>query len=234
MSEAPRLYQLQVLDLELDEKRRQVQEAEGKLGETPALQAARQQLGAARDRSDDLERHMRELEQGLEARSAEFADLQKRLFGGEIGKQKEASALERKLQAVRDERGRIEDELLEAMAELEELPATLAQAQGEAEQVEADWAAQQAGRRSELERLGSEVATMEVARRRLVEGLSSASQQIYEDLRRTHRGRAVARIERNTCQGCRVALPMGEVQHVRTNPALSFCGFCGRVLYLER
>jgi len=234
MSEAPRLYQLQVLDLALDEKRRQLQEAEDKLGETPTLQAAREQLGTARDRGDYLERRMRQLEQEVDARSTETAGLQKRLFGGEVGKQKEASALERRLQALKEEQGRIEDDLLEAMAEFEDLPARLAAVQADTEQAEAAWAAEQSGLRDEIERLRGEVATMEVARQRLVEGLSSASHQIYEGLRRTLRGRAVARIERNTCLGCRVALPMGEVQRVRTSAELCFCGFCGRILYIER
>jgi len=234
MSEAPRLYQLQVLDLELDEKRRQLEEAEGKLGETTAVQAARAQLSAARDRSDHLEKRMRQLEEELESRSAGIADLQKRLFGGEIARQKEASALERTLQGLKEGRGRIEDELLDAMAECEELPARLAALQADAGQVEAAWAEEQARLRSEIDRLRGEVAAMEVARQRLLQGVSTASQQTYEGLRRTHRGRAVARIERNTCQGCRIALPLSEVQHVRTNPELSFCGFCGRILYVER
>jgi len=55
---------------------------------------------------------------------------------------------------------------------------------------------------------------------------------LYETLRREKRGRAVSRIERATCLGCRIALPMGVVQHVRAGRELVFCPSCGRVLYV--
>lgn len=235
MSEAPRLFQLQVIDLDLDEKRHLMQELEGRLGGTPAgVLAARKHLNDLEDESKSLALRMRQLEGEIEQRSAKIAALQKQLFGGGVGKQKEASALEKELQTLTEARGRLEDTLLDAMSEIEEMPSQIANARAEADRISAQWDTEAIALRAELERLRGEVASAEITRARMIADLSPEAIHIYDDLRRTSRGRAVARVERNTCMGCRVALPMGEVQQARKRPGLSYCSFCGRILFIER
>jgi hypothetical protein len=56
----------------------------------------------------------------------------------------------------------------------------------------------------------------------------------YETMRRTKQGRAVSKVDQNSCQWCRVILTPSELQLVRISPDLQTCTNCGRILYYER
>lgn len=56
----------------------------------------------------------------------------------------------------------------------------------------------------------------------------------YETMRRTKQGRAVSKVEQNSCQWCRVILTPSELQHVRISTELQTCTNCGRILYYDR
>ena len=54
---------------------------------------------------------------------------------------------------------------------------------------------------------------------------------MYDGLRRTRGGLAVAEVAQRTCQGCRISLPVNEEIRARTSPDLVFCQSCGRILH---
>jgi predicted nucleic acid-binding Zn-ribbon protein len=56
----------------------------------------------------------------------------------------------------------------------------------------------------------------------------------YDAMRRTKQGRAVSKVEQNSCQWCRVILTPSELQRVRTSSELQTCTNCGRILYYDR
>jgi len=80
------------------------------------------------------------------------------------------------------------------------------------------------------------------ARQRELQGkraeISSAVEQgsliRYDAMRHTKQGRAVSKVEHNSCQWCRVILTPSELQHVRISSELQTCTNCGRILYYER
>src|SRR2546423_15605275 len=56
----------------------------------------------------------------------------------------------------------------------------------------------------------------------------------YEAMRRAKQGRAVSKVEQNSCQWCRVILTPSELQRVRISKDLQSCSNCGRILYFDR
>jgi predicted nucleic acid-binding Zn-ribbon protein len=56
----------------------------------------------------------------------------------------------------------------------------------------------------------------------------------YEAMRRAKQGRAISKVEQNSCQWCRVILTPSELQHVRISSQLQTCSNCGRILYYDR
>ncbi|MGH7863307.1 MAG: zinc ribbon domain-containing protein, partial [Candidatus Dormibacteraceae bacterium] len=79
--------------------------------------------------------------------------------------------------------------------------------------------------------LKDDAAALDAERGKVARSVAPASLAQYEQLRRDKRGRAVSKVERSTCQGCRIALPMGLVQRVRAGRDFVFCPSCGRILY---
>ena len=71
-------------------------------------------------------------------------------------------------------------------------------------------------------------------RQQLVVGLNEDVVKRYEAMRKTKQGRAISRIEQNSCQWCRVILTPSELQKVRISPELQTCLNCGRILYYQR
>ena len=71
---------------------------------------------------------------------------------------------------------------------------------------------------------------LEATRNLRTKDMDASSLGLYENLRRVKQGRGVARIERGTCQGCRLSLPTHLVQRVRTGGLLVQCPSCERIL----
>jgi predicted nucleic acid-binding Zn-ribbon protein len=53
----------------------------------------------------------------------------------------------------------------------------------------------------------------------------------YNHIRIAHQGRALAKLDRNLCTGCRISLPTNVVNKARTGNALVQCPNCERILY---
>jgi len=67
----------------------------------------------------------------------------------------------------------------------------------------------------------------------LRDALDATSLRLYDRLRSTRGGQAVAEVKQRTCQGCRVTLTAAFEQRLRHGDALVTCQSCGRILYLD-
>ncbi|HLG76192.1 MAG TPA: C4-type zinc ribbon domain-containing protein, partial [Ktedonobacteraceae bacterium] len=86
-------------------------------------------------------------------------------------------------------------------------------------------------RRDQLETKRQE---LQAKRAQLAAAVDAELLKRYEALRRSKQGRAISRVEQNSCQWCRVILTPSEMQRVRTSSELQTCSNCGRILYYDR
>ena len=63
--------------------------------------------------------------------------------------------------------------------------------------------------------------------------VDGAPKGLYESLRKSLGGLAVATIGRGMCNNCRLSLPMNVVQKARAGRELSQCPSCTRILWVE-
>ncbi|MCL4534982.1 MAG: C4-type zinc ribbon domain-containing protein [Bacteroidetes bacterium] len=234
MSEAPRLYELQTIDLEIEEKERRLAEVEASLGESEALLQARARLQEAQATVAQQETQLRDTDMELGNQADKTKQAEEKLYGGTVRSPRELGSLEQDVRALRAQRSVLEDRELEMMVQLDDSRAALRDRQAEYAAAEATWRQEQARWEEERAALLDRLAVLRSQRERLAGGLPSASLTTYEDLRKTKRGRAVARVEQNICQGCRITLPSQEVQRARSSPSLVFCSSCGRILCVSR
>ncbi len=71
--------------------------------------------------------------------------------------------------------------------------------------LDASWQAEQARLLHEQATLTAEIAALEERRREQVQVIDRATLALYDALRAAHQGRAVAKVERGMCQGCRIS-----------------------------
>ncbi len=225
------LFALQEIDLSLDALRASVAANEEALGETEELIAARELLQQRADALHVAQRRQRELEAQVQALDEKIGPLERKLYGGTIGSPKELADLQQDIESIKRRRGALEDETLDAMAASDQTQADLNEARAALETLEAEWRASQTGHREELASLRKQITAAEAERQRRLAGVDPDHLALYETLRRTRGGRAVARIERNVCGGCRISLPVSVQQRIRSAVSMVRCPSCERILY---
>jgi predicted nucleic acid-binding Zn-ribbon protein len=227
------LYELQELDLRVVGVEKSLAEHVAKLADKSLLNAARAKLAGLEKRLDGLSSERRSLERTVSEAADSLSALEKRLYGGGITNAQQMAAAEDERTFTITRQGEFEDHLLElmmAMDDLEPLVDSAKQALSRLEEArpgqEVEWQEASASLRDEL-------AVMALEREEVLPLVAANLLPMYELLRRTKGGRAVARVERNLCEGCRLSLPTGDVQKARASLGTVLCSSCGRILYAE-
>jgi len=158
--------------------------------------------------------------------------LDKRLYGGLINNPREVAAAEEERAFLDNQREEQENALLELMMTIEEAEPRRGDARESLDKLESARPGEQLELRAEDERLLQEISSLSGERDLLTPSVESKLLTIYESLRVTKGGHAVARVERGMCQGCRLALSTMELQRARSTDGFIQCSSCRRILYL--
>lgn len=231
MSDLQLLHQLQELDLRIEAQNRALQEIEAALGAPSELAEARARVTRSKELLHERQQQLRELEFDVEEINRHAQQDEQKLYGGTIHNPKELDGLRRDLEQRQMRRKELEDHELQVMASVESVQADLQRVQENLVEVQAAADAKQVDLLARQAEVKEQVAGSNADRARLAALIAPANLLQYEQLRHDKRGRAVSKVERSTCQGCRIALPMGLVQRVRAGRDFVFCPSCGRILY---
>lgn len=231
MTTAAELYALQETDLAIDAARQRLAETESRLGETEELRAQREEVARRREELAGLRHRQREEEREVEELRRKAKAVEDKLYGGTVRNPKELQDLQEDLEALKRQLSRREDALLNLMLQVEEAERLLGEAEARLAETEAVWRDEQASLLAEKGRLEEELSRLEGERARQVVKVDASTLGLYDALRARRQGRAVARVERGMCQGCRISLPMSVLQRLRSGNALVQCVSCERILY---
>lgn len=234
MSKVSDLYQLQEIDLEIDAKRAALAETEELIGESEELSSAREAVEQWDETVKGLRKRLRAAEWQVDDVDSKIQPLHKKLYGGSIRNPKELSSIEDDVKALLSHKRKLEDQVLEVMAETEEAEGTLTAAREDAASTESAWQAEQERLKQEKAALEEDLVRLEHQRQEQSEKIDSSTLAVYDSLRTKHQGRAVAKVERGMCQGCRISLPMTLLQKARSSgDGLVHCSSCERILYVS-
>ncbi len=233
MSEGRQLYDLQEIDLEIDAKRDALSEVMSCLGDSAVVDQSRLSLARDEEGLAELERSQRELEREVEDLQAKAAVSEERLYGGTVKNPKELASLQEQVANLKGRMKGLDDKTLDIMSDLETVHQQVSSKRQELAKVEEEWQEEQASLSQKQAELNSALATLEQKRKDLASKLDTASLELYQALRRIRQGKAVAKVEQGVCQGCRIALPMSELQRAKIGQELVQCSSCERILYLS-
>jgi predicted nucleic acid-binding Zn-ribbon protein len=231
MSELTLLFRLQELDLQIEAQNQSLQEIGSALGETEELLTARAQVDSLRELLHDQEQRLRELEWDADRLTSHISDDEKKLYGGRVRNPKELTDIQKDVEQYRTQRSAIEDRELQLMADVEATQAELERAQTDLQRIRVAWEARQRELSTQQTVASERLETIQASRAEVGALVSAESISLYEKLRREKRGRAVSKVDRSTCQGCRITLPVGVVSRVRAGREYVYCPSCGRLLY---
>jgi predicted nucleic acid-binding Zn-ribbon protein len=221
---------LQDIDLELDKELARLSEIEEALGESEELTQARAAseekavaVHALRVEQEDLELYADEVRN-------KAAEIEKKLYSGSVKNPKELQDYDADLKSLREETKRRDEKLLAMLVQVDDAETELAAASETLGAIESEWRSNQDGMLEEKAAIEPEVARLQAVRAEEAAGFERTLLSLYNVLRERRGGRAVARVERGMCQGCRITLPMSVLQRARTGNGLVQCVSCERIL----
>jgi predicted nucleic acid-binding Zn-ribbon protein len=227
------LYLLQEIDLGLEANRAALSDVEERLGESEEVQEARRAVEEQRDRLREGRKKQRDAERTVEDVRVKLQPVEEKLYGGTIKNPKELVGFQQDVDSLRGRQRELEDGVLEAMSMVEETEAELAEAERWLSEVEARWQEEQESLFRQRDVLQGEIQELGGRRSRQETTIDGEAMRQYEALRAAHQGRAVAKVERGICQGCRITLPVHVVQRARRGNHVVQCTSCERILYLS-
>jgi len=224
------LIELQALDSAIDAARK-------RLAEIPALEksgaqqvaAATAGLDAAKAAANDSAAARKLVEKdvaAIDARLSKFED-----HKAAVKTNDEFHALQREVAASQEQKGVLEEKVLEFMMEADTLAAKVKDAEGVVAGAKKALDAMRATHAAEKTALERKVAELVAERTKVATGLDKPTFTKYEQLLKGRRGVAIARMEGELCMACHIAMRPAVAARVRKNEELLTCDNCQRILY---
>ena len=230
MSVVSQLYQLQEVDLELESNEQAMRQLVSQLGESQTVIRTQAKLTSEHQRLEELRRQQQSAEWEVDDLVVKLTTAEEKLYNGKIRNPKELTNLQHEVDGLKAKRSQLEDRILEIMEQVELATASVATVKSELEKSEAEWHSQQQQLSTEIEQLKAKIANLKQERQLLSAGIDPKAVKLYDELRK-RKGTAVAKVEQGICHGCRISLPVNELQQARSG-SLVRCSSCGRILFL--
>jgi len=231
---AATLFQLQQLDLELDRLTNEHQAITTSLQGNARLRKLRSDYEIAQEEWQSSLQTQKDAEWTLEDLNNRIQQQEQRLYSGSVTNPKELQSLQLEVQRLRAQQNRQEEHLLEVIDTTESLQEVAQQKLVGFQEAQDVWQEEFTGLTTRRELVEEQQRQLREKREQLVVSLNGDLVKRYETMRRTKQGRAVSKVEQNSCQWCRVILTPSELQHVRISSELQTCTNCGRILYYDR
>ncbi len=232
MREVERLYRLQELDDGLALCERKIQEM---AGQRKRLQEGLERIRNARQESTrrlhSQELRLRQTEGALWEDENRLKELESRLYSDTVRSEKEVRAMQNEIDRIRQQKDALEVEALQLMLNLDTQRAQLEELAAEEERLSQEYEALVRESTQQEALLRQEMEPLRASRQQLAAEISPQALVLYERLRRTQGGPAVARVVNNACSGCHLEVPL-LTRKAALGEALVQCEHCGRILYL--
>ncbi len=233
MSMSKLLFELQEIDLGIEQKTGTLAQITAQVGKDDDVVAARSALEAARKRLLDLEHQQKDAEWGVEELEQKIAAEEKKLYDGSVKNPRELMSLQQETESIKHKCGEREEHLLVVMMDADAARQDSTQKSEELQSLETQWREDQERLLREQKELGAVLADLAQKREAFAAQIDADNLSTYGELRRVKQGLAVAKLVQGRCEGCRISLPVSDLQKARSGRKLATCSNCGRVLYMD-
>lgn len=225
------LFQLQKIDLLIDQNLHQEKSINLALSNNPALKAAEKDLEEAKMVFLRSSSDLKQTEEAAQAKQIKIEQSESSLYKGSITNPKELSDLQAEIASLKKSLMQIEEVQLQQMAALEE-----AEKHFESVKVEHETAVKKAESEnstlySDLQSVVKNLEKLTVEREVAIQQLSAESISVYENLRKAKNRIAITQVEDESCSVCGSELRPTEIQKSKSSTSVAFCPGCGRILY---
>ena len=234
MSSIRELYDLQLLDWDIQKREEELADIRAKLADDSRRLTAKRQLDALEKKMAGLARPRRQAENNIEDIERRIGEIDTRLYDGSVTNPRELEAYQEERANLSANQGAEEDRLLELMIESDDTQALLDRAREAFGRVEDERTREVASLRSRHAEVSSELPDFIERRASMASEQAPMALAIYEQVRQLRGGQGAALVDRRgLCQGCRLVIPTTELQRARAGDEIAQCGNCSRILIPE-
>jgi predicted nucleic acid-binding Zn-ribbon protein len=197
-----------------------------------ALAEAKKTVEALRAKADTAKKDLRAKEKDLEVITSKRTKAEARLW--EVKNNTEYSAVLAEIEAIKQEKAKVEEEILALMELQERLAVDIRDTETQFKRREAEARQDEAVVRKKLAAVEAELAVVRGERESRARELPKVLLGDYEKILRARGGVAVAVVTPSAiCGGCRVAIRPQAIQELKAASHLMVCESCGRYLYWQ-
>ena len=231
MAVTRQLYQLQELDLEIEQEEQSLAQKSAQLGDRTVLDDAHAKLDSEQKALEELRHRHRDAEAEVDDVLSKISATEEQLYGGKVTNPKELSGLQHEVATLKEKGDDLENKALEIIDQVETAEKNLAAATEAYAALEEEWQREQKQLSVDIEGLKASLADLTEKRRQLAGQIDSPTLKLYEKIRQQKKP-AVAKVEQGICHACRISLSASALQRARSGQPVQ-CGTCGRILYIS-
>lgn len=231
METTRQLYQLQELDIEIEQEEQSLATKTGQLGNRERLDAAMQKVSSEQKRLEELKHQRHDAEWQVDDICSKIKAAEQQLYGGKITNPKELSNLQHEINILKSRNDESQDKALAIIERMEAAEKSTAAVNSEYKTAEAGWRREQKQLAAEIEQLKASLAGLKQERAELAGQIDASVMALYEKIRQQKK-QAVAKVEQGICRACLISLSASALQRARSGQPVQ-CGTCGRILYIS-
>ena len=231
MTVVQQLYDLLGVDEEIDRHNQSIASIDAALEDTRQIEETRQAVDETRDALRKQQAERTDLELTAESSQSKAKEVEGKLYGGSVRNPRELEDLQAEMNMLREQQKKHDESLLQSLEAVEETENSLSALEGSLQEMEATWQTEKARMLGERSGLQDSLVQLQKKRDDMSALVSPVHLRMYDGLRSTRQGLAVVKVERGSCQGCRITLPTRVVQQARTSAEPVKCPSCSRILY---
>ncbi len=195
-----------------------------------AVEDAKKHVETTKVRLDTARKDQRVKEKDLEVVQGKRVKNEARLY--EVKTNKEYSAVLIEIEEIKQEKARMEEEVLVLMEAQERLTGDIREADARFKQRESEGRGQEATLKEQLRAIEADLAGVRTERKELAGKLPAAILGDYDRILRARGGLALVPVTKpNFCGACRMTITPQRLQELRAQSSLIPCESCGRYLY---
>jgi predicted nucleic acid-binding Zn-ribbon protein len=195
-----------------------------------AIEEAKKHAEQTKARLDSARKDQRAREKDLEVVQAKRSKTEARLY--EVKTNKEYSAVLTEIEEIKQEKGRMEEEVLVLMEAQERLAGDIREAETRFKQREGEGRREEVTLQEQLRGIETDLAAVRTERKELATRLPANILADYDRILRARAGLALVPVAKpNFCGACRMTITPQRLQELRAQSSLIPCESCGRYLY---
>jgi predicted nucleic acid-binding Zn-ribbon protein len=225
------LYQLQKIDLRIDQIDTRAKKIKELIDHNQALQEADALLKTAEANVAQKNAEISELENASLTKTIKIEQSEASLYKGGNQNPKELADLQKEIASLKHFLSMLEEEQFTKLSELETLTAELSMYKTSYQSIYDEWQNANRSLMVEMEDIKKERERLSAERQAVLSQVLPESQSLYEKLRLAKNRIAVTSIEEESCTICGAEITAADIQKAKNATTLSTCPSCGRILY---